>query len=321
MRYVTPILLAAVVMVGHAERAEALDRVYMKNGTVVEGRILKTRFLQVFIETSTGNRTIPMNTVDRVERNVQPGSAARTIDRAAQDGEWNVRVTPGKNNTLRHTTQGYDDTFTITGGMLTTKVSAQYKFPPARCRFTPHGATVEVVAELGNRKHGKSLYTFTLAGKKLAGTLEWGKLGEDGKPKSAQFTLLGTQTKGAPVASVTPPPATAKKRPPTPVRAAAPKPKELTPEQKAKRDAAVAALRAAIASKVAGGARPKSSFKLGATSIRGTVTAAGADGVTVRSPMGSMSLSWRGISVNEAVALGRACKVDAALLRAVESAR
>lgn len=105
------------------------------------------------------------------------------------DGEWSVKVTPSPQNKLKHTTQAYDDVLTIKGGRLTSKVSAGYGFPDGACTPKTEGGRKLIVCEMKDEKHGTNLYTLEVKGKAAVGVLKWSKIGEDGKPKSAEYTL------------------------------------------------------------------------------------------------------------------------------------
>lgn len=108
------------------------------------------------------------------------------------DGEYAVKVTPLASNKLKGTTQAYDDVLTIKGGKMTTKVSAGYGFPEGECKVTTVGTRKVVVCEMKDEKHGTNLFSLDLQPKLCAGTLKWSKMGDDGKPKSAEYQIKGT---------------------------------------------------------------------------------------------------------------------------------
>lgn len=110
---------------------------------------------------------------------------------AVPDGEWAVQIKPNPANKLKGTTQPYDDVVTIKGGKMTTKVSAQYGFPEGPCTIKTENGHKLIVAEMKDDKHGSNLFTLEVKGKAVAGTLKWSKVGEDGKPKQADYTVTG----------------------------------------------------------------------------------------------------------------------------------
>lgn len=111
---------------------------------------------------------------------------------AVPDGEYAVKVTPLASNKLKGTTQAYDDVLTIKGGKMTTKVSTQYGFPEGECKVTTVGTRKVVVCEMKDEKHGTNLFSIDMQAKMCAGTLKWSKMGEDGKPKTAEYQIKGT---------------------------------------------------------------------------------------------------------------------------------
>lgn len=110
---------------------------------------------------------------------------------AVPDGEWAVEIKPNATNKLKGTTQQYDDVITIKGGRMTTKVSTQYGFPDGPCTLKTEGGAKLIVCELKDDKHGSNLFTLQVKGKAVAGTLKWSKIGEDGKPKQADYAVTG----------------------------------------------------------------------------------------------------------------------------------
>lgn len=110
---------------------------------------------------------------------------------AVPDGEYAVKVTPLASNKLKGTTQAYDDVLTIKGGKMTSKVSAGYGFPEGECKLTTVGTRKVVVCEMKDEKHGTNLYSIDMQAKMCAGTLKWSKMGEDGKPKVAEYQIKG----------------------------------------------------------------------------------------------------------------------------------
>lgn len=109
------------------------------------------------------------------------------------DGEYAVKVTPSPQNKLKHTTQPYDDVLTIKGGKMTSKVSNSYGFPEGTCTLKNEGGRKLIVCEMKDDKHGANVYTLEVRGKLAVGTLKWSKIGEDGKPKAADYTLAPKQ--------------------------------------------------------------------------------------------------------------------------------
>lgn len=118
-------------------------------------------------------------------------STASFAGDAVQDGEWAVQIKPSPANKLKGTTQQYDDVVTIKGGKMTTKVSSQYAFPEGPCTMKTENGHKLIVAEMKDDKHGSNLFTLEVKGKAVAGTLKWSKIGEDGKPKQADYTVTG----------------------------------------------------------------------------------------------------------------------------------
>jgi len=108
---------------------------------------------------------------------------------AVPDGEYAVKISPLPSNKLKGTTQAYDDVVTIKGGKMTTKVSTQYGFPDGPCTMKTENGRKLIVAEMKDDKHGSNLFTLEVRGKAVAGTLKWSKIGEDGKPKQADYTV------------------------------------------------------------------------------------------------------------------------------------
>jgi hypothetical protein len=117
----------------------------------------------------------------------------------APDGEWTVQVTPSPNNTLKGTTEAYEDTITIKDGKLITAVNAKYGFKPVDCTVKLARGKTSVVAELNDDKHGKTEFQLLFSGKgkdkttDVSGQMRWGKQGEDGNIKSAEYSVTGTK--------------------------------------------------------------------------------------------------------------------------------
>jgi hypothetical protein len=103
-----------------------------------------------------------------------------------------VKVTPNPANTLRGTTQAYDDVLAVRAGRLSSKVSSGYGFPDGPYTAKNEAGKTLIQAELKDEKHGLNQYNLVIQGEKVTGTLKWSKTGEDGKPKSAEYTLAGT---------------------------------------------------------------------------------------------------------------------------------
>jgi len=106
-----------------------------------------------------------------------------------------VSVLPSASNKLKHTTEKYDDVLTVTGAKFSSKVSSGYGFPDGECQMKKDGAKSTITAELKDEKHGTNKYDLVVQGDKIAGTLKWSKMGEDGKPKTAEYTITGSVKK------------------------------------------------------------------------------------------------------------------------------
>ena len=117
----------------------------------------------------------------------------------APEGEWTVQLQPSPNNTLKGTTEAYTDTITIKDGQFVTAVNAKYGFAPVKCSVKMARGKTTVVAELSDEKHGKTEYQLTFSGKgkdkltDVSGQMRWGKQGEDGSLKLAEYTVTGTK--------------------------------------------------------------------------------------------------------------------------------
>lgn len=122
------------------------------------------------------------------------GESTRAADGTKiADGEWTVKVSPSVENTLRRTTRPYGDVITIKDGKLSTKVSSKFGYQPAKCEAKKESGKMLVLAELTHRKHGRNAYKLRFEGDSVKGSLEWGKMGEDGKPKKARFSIDGSK--------------------------------------------------------------------------------------------------------------------------------
>ncbi len=119
----------------------------------------------------------------------------------APDGDWTVQVTPSPNNTLKGTTEAYEDTITIKDGKLITEVNAKFGFKPVTCTVKLSRGKTTITAELNDEKHGKTEYELVLSGKgkdkdkttEISGQMRWGKQGEDGSLKYAEYSVTGTK--------------------------------------------------------------------------------------------------------------------------------
>ena len=123
-------------------------------------------------------------------------SSALAAGPTAPEGEWSVQVKPAPGNTLKGTTEAYPDTITIKDGKLSTAVNSKYGFEPVAAVVTTTRGKTTVVAELSDEKHGKTQYQLIFSGKdgkEVTGQMRWGKQGEDGKPKYAEYSLTGTK--------------------------------------------------------------------------------------------------------------------------------
>lgn len=116
---------------------------------------------------------------------------AQAVGPKAPEGEWTMQVKPSPNNTLKHTTEAYTDTVTIKDGKFITEVNAKYGFEPVPCTVKIMRGKTYVVALLNDEKHGKTEYQLIFSGKDLSGQMRWGKQGEDGKPKYAEYSVTG----------------------------------------------------------------------------------------------------------------------------------
>jgi hypothetical protein len=114
---------------------------------------------------------------------------------SAADVAYAVQVVPSPSNKLKHTTEKYDDVLTISGKKFSSKVSSGYGFPDGECTEKKEGARPIITVELKDEKHGTNKYELTIQGDKIAGTLKWSKPGEDGKPKTAEYTITGSVKK------------------------------------------------------------------------------------------------------------------------------
>src|SRR5262245_53592616 len=121
--------------------------------------------------------------------------SAEAANPKAPEGEWTVQIKPSPNNTLKGTTEAYADTFTIKEGKFVTEVNTKYGFQPVGCTVKASRGKTFVLAQLSDEKHGKTEYqlTFGANGKEVSGLMRWGKLGEDGKPKYAEYSVMGTK--------------------------------------------------------------------------------------------------------------------------------
>ena len=106
-----------------------------------------------------------------------------------------VSVVPSASNKLKHTTEKYDDVLTVTGAKFSSKVSSGYGYPDGDCQTKKDGAKTVITAELKDDKHGTNKYDLVVQGDKIAGTLKWSKMGEDGKPKTAEYAITGSVKK------------------------------------------------------------------------------------------------------------------------------
>ncbi len=111
------------------------------------------------------------------------------------DGEWNVQLKPAASNKVKGTTQPYDDTLSIKDGKFSTAVNTKYGFAPVAYSVKTVGGKTILTAELNDEKHGKSAYELEVKGGKVEGKMTWGKLGEGGKPISAEYTVTGEMKK------------------------------------------------------------------------------------------------------------------------------
>ncbi|MBI3828560.1 MAG: hypothetical protein HY291_03535 [Planctomycetes bacterium] len=119
--------------------------------------------------------------------------AAEKAEPKAPEGEWTVQLKPAAGNKLKGTTQAYPDTITIKDGKFSTQVNTKYGFDAVACKVKTEGGKTLVTAELSDEKHGKNTYELTFSGTAVEGTMKWGKAGEDGKPKSAEYAVSGTK--------------------------------------------------------------------------------------------------------------------------------
>jgi hypothetical protein len=108
---------------------------------------------------------------------------------AAPSGEWPVEVKPAATNKLKGTMQAYPDVIIIKDNKMTTQVSAKYGYESGVCTVKTEGGKSVITAELKHPKHGNNTYTVEIKGAAITGTMKWGKTGEDGKAKSADYTL------------------------------------------------------------------------------------------------------------------------------------
>ncbi len=107
-----------------------------------------------------------------------------------------MQLKPAPGNSLKGTTEAYPDTITIKDGKLSTEVNTKYGFDPVECTVKVQKGKTLVLALLNDEKHGKSEYQLTFSGKdgkEVVGQMRWGKQGEDGKPKYAEYSLMGTK--------------------------------------------------------------------------------------------------------------------------------
>jgi hypothetical protein len=111
-------------------------------------------------------------------------SASETVS-----GEFQVKVTPSPKNNLPRTTTAYEDLITIKDGKLNSKVNAGYGYQAGPITVRKEGDKLVITGELEHPKHGKNRYELVLQGNQLAGDMKWGKIGEDGKPKAAEYTI------------------------------------------------------------------------------------------------------------------------------------
>lgn len=112
---------------------------------------------------------------------------------AVAEGEYAVDVKPSPSNKLRGTNQAYKDVITLKDGKFSSMVNAKYGFEPVAYEVKTDGGKTIVVAELKDAKHGSNKYELEVKGNALEGTMKWGKQGEDGKAKTAEYTLTGAK--------------------------------------------------------------------------------------------------------------------------------
>ena len=120
-------------------------------------------------------------------------AAEKPAEAKAHEGEWTVQLKPSAGNKLKGTTQAYPDTITIKDGKFSTQVNTKYGFEPVACKVKTEGGKTIVTVELSDEKHGKNEYELTFSGNAVEGTMKWGKAGEDGKPKTAEYTVSGNK--------------------------------------------------------------------------------------------------------------------------------
>jgi len=84
------------------------------------------------------------------------------------DPEWSAQIQPGAASKLKGTTQPYPDVITFKVGRFGTPVNTK-------------------------RKRGMTEFELVFKDTGFDGTMKWTKQGEDGKPKTAEYTLTGTK--------------------------------------------------------------------------------------------------------------------------------
>lgn len=122
-----------------------------------------------------------------------PLNAAEKTEAKAPDGEWAVDVKPAATNKLKGTMQAYKDVITIKDGKFSTQINTKYGFEPAACTVKSENGKTVVSAELKDEKHGSNKYELMFKDNTVEGTMHWGKMGEDGKPKNAEYAISGTK--------------------------------------------------------------------------------------------------------------------------------
>ena len=117
--------------------------------------------------------------------------AADTQAGKIADGDWAVQLKPAAGNKVKGTTQAYEDILTIKDGKFSTQVNTKYGFTPVAYTVKTDGGKTILTAELNDDKHGKSVYELEVKAGKVAGKMSWGKMGDAGKPISADYTVAG----------------------------------------------------------------------------------------------------------------------------------
>lgn len=114
----------------------------------------------------------------------------------APEGEWSVQLKPAPGNSLKGTTDPYPDVITIKDGKLSTEVNSKFGFQPVEVTVKVVKGKTQLLALLADEKHGKTEFQLIFSGKDgkdVTGQMRWGKQGEDGKPKYAEYTVMGTK--------------------------------------------------------------------------------------------------------------------------------